>query len=539
MTRWLVAIVACLAAGTAAAEVVRVHQVPPDRRAEVLALGDYWGLDWRADYLVLYVSPSERRALERAGFRVETDWRRNRELAAFEAVDRALWRVRGDGTIPGFACYRTVDQTHADLAQLAADHPDLARWEIIGQTWQAEQGNPGGDNIHALVIANQASPHDKAPLVVMAAQHARELTTAEAAARFAEWLIAGYDSDPDRAWLLDHREIHIIAQQNPDGRRQVEDGDGFWRKNFNANACPGSTPGVDLNRNSPWFWGTFSSSFDCSETYRGSAASSEPETDAVETYLTEVFEPQRPGGGIDDPAPDDARGIFLSLHSFGEMVLIPWEGLDGGNENNAPNHDGLTLLGRKFGFYTDYAVGRWQLLGPAGGTTVDYAYGDFGVAAYTIEMGTSFHQDCSVFENTIWPDMRQALHFAAKAARRPYLAASGPEVTGLSLELSGGMLEVSGSADDDRFFRGGVSEPPAADPVFDIMEVTASLDVPPHLAAQTYSLAIIGSGSQVDFAGTVPASGSRVFVVATDSAGNTGVATVAVSPDLIFNNGFE
>ena len=97
----------------------------------------------------------------------------------------------------------------------------IARWVEVGATWQLGNGSAPGDTIQALVIENPDSPHSRAPLVVMAAQHARELATAEIATRFAELLVENPADDPDIEWLLDHRQVHVIAQQNPDGRRQV------------------------------------------------------------------------------------------------------------------------------------------------------------------------------------------------------------------------------------------------------------------------------------------------------------------------------
>jgi carboxypeptidase T len=512
-------------------EVVRVHGVAPHRIEELRQYGDVWGRDWEQDFVVMQVGPGQRAALERLGYPVETDADETGRLADFLAIDRAAWQLLGVGGIPGYPCYRTVDETHATLEQLVAAHPQHARLDLIGQSWQAVHNEAEGD-ILALVIGNQTSPHPRAPLVVMAAQHARELTTAETATRFAELLLEERDVDGDIAWLLDHREIHVIAQQNPDGRRRVEQGQTSWRKNHNANACgSGTFPGVDLNRNSPLFWGTFSSGDPCNQAFRGVAPSSEPETVAVEAYMEAVFDrqwPPDPGA----PVPSDAEGIFLSLHSFGRMVLLPWEGLGGQNENNAPNHDQLTILGRKLGFHTDYAVARWQLLGPAGGTTVDFAYDEFGVAAYTLELGTTFLQPCGDFESTIWPAMREALLYTAKAAERPYQAPWGPDVLSLeaAFDPTADQIELGAVADGTRYFRGNVTEPPAQDPIFAIVGAVASFDVPPHLAAETFSLSLDGSGSVVSVSGAIPPPSALdqrrlLFVAATDAGGHTGPPT--------------
>ena len=39
------------------------------------------------------------------------------------------------GGIPDYPCYRTVEETYADLADLAAAYPDLASWNDIGDSW--------------------------------------------------------------------------------------------------------------------------------------------------------------------------------------------------------------------------------------------------------------------------------------------------------------------------------------------------------------------------------------------------------------------
>jgi hypothetical protein len=540
-------------APTAASDdlVLRVYDVPPAEHNRLRHLGDFWGVNWRAGYVNVYVTPRGRSAIEDLGYRVEVDEEKQAELARFRAIDRAAWRDEGRGGIPGFPCYRTVDETHATLTSLAQDHPGLARIEDIGDSWRKINAPPAGDDILSLVIANQASPHPKAPLVVMAAQHSRELVTAESATRFAEWLVLGYENDATARWLLDHREIHVIAIQNPDGRREAEDTEPFWRKNANNTHCPreevaGGWPGVDLNRNSPVFFGNQESSgSDCAQTFRGDLASSEPETAAIQDYLVSVFTDYR--DGMNDVIPDTAEGIFHSIHSSGELILFPWEGSGLGSSNTAPNHDQLTWLGRKIGFITDYRVGR-EVLGPAGGTTVDFAHGELGIAAYTYEIGTTFFQSCSSFEASIWPRIRDSLIYSAKAAARPYAAPAGPDVTALTAayDAGTGQLLIEGVADDTRFDRNGASEAPFNDPISSIATVTASLDLPPLLAAQTFEVTLTGSGSVVGFSdplpvGTLDLSAPRLlFVQASDDDAQTGVPTAAwiIQADL-FSDRFE
>lgn len=522
-------ILAGISAPSLAEEVVRVSDVPRTDYERLHAMGDFWSVDSKTGDVVMYVDAQQRAAIESLGYRVRLDEERMRSLEYAQSVDAEAWRRAGLNGIPGYPCYRTVDETKADLSALAVERPDLARWQSIGETWLKANGESGGDDIYVLVLGNQDSPHEQPPFVLMAAQHARELATAETAARFGEWLVDNYDSDPTARWLLDHREIHIVAQQNPDGRREAENGPGMWRKNSNLNACRGGTTGVDLNRNSDYFWGTHSSDSACNEAYRGESASSEPETQAIQNYMHQVFDPQWPNGSGNDPVPEDAQGLFISLHSYGDLVMFAWEGSGAGASNHAPNHNQMAWLGRKFGFHTGYEVGR-DILYSAGGTTPDYAYGEFGVAAYTFEIGSQFHQSCSSFEQQMLQDILDSLVYAAKAAARPYQAPSGPDVVDAAavLNTQSQTLRLSGIADDTRFDRNGVDEAPFDDPIENIIEIRASIDLPPAQAASSFTISPETSGSISAFIAEVaidePLDLPRLlFFQARDSQGNLGV----------------
>ena len=197
-------------------------------------------------------------------------------------------------------------------------------------------------------------------------------------------------------WLLDYNRIHVIPLVNPDGRTWVELGH-LWRKNTNGtNGCEFPRNGVDLNRNGSFLWNHCegcSSGDVCSVFYRGQKAASEPETRAIENYLRAAFEDQR-GEGYNDAAPQDTNGIFISLHSYGRLILYPWEH----SSYPSPNLDGLRRLGRKLGYAPGYRVCNPELcMYRFDGSTTDFAYGTLGVASYTYELGTAFFQSCSYF----------------------------------------------------------------------------------------------------------------------------------------------
>ena len=251
---------------------------------------DVWQVDHKTHTLVAYVTPAEQAQLVAQGYTVQ---------AAPKLQPAA---------IPNFACYRTVEETYDSLANIAQGSPQLAEWLDIGDSWQkVKTGGVEGWDLQVLKLTNRLVPGPKPHVFIMAAIHARELATAEVATRFAEQLVARYGIDPDVTWLLDYNEIHILAQSNPDGRKMAEanavnpnpsNENVYWRKNVNNDLCPGGRYGVDLNRNSSFKWGAceagFCSSADpCDLTYRGPAPASEPETQAIETYIRAPL-PRRP-----------------------------------------------------------------------------------------------------------------------------------------------------------------------------------------------------------------------------------------------------
>ena len=364
--------------------------------------------------------------------------------------------------ISGYACYRTVDETYAAMENLANTYPMLASWEDIGDTWDkvTAGGNPG-DDLRVLVLTNRSRLKPKPRFFLMGGIHAREYTTAELAARFAEQLATKYGTDPEATWLLDYAELHLVVQANPDGRRIAETGQSKRKNNdTNEGVCTSTSSGIDLNRNSSFDWGQGgSSSSACNDTYMGRSAASEPETQALENYLLSIFPDQR-GSGATDPAPADASGLLLSLHSYGGYVLYPWST----TTTPPPNATQLRTLGRKFNYFNGYqACQVASCLYAASGSTDAFAYGRLGVASFTFEMGSAFFESCSTFENTIVPKNMPALWYAFKAARRPYQNPAGPDALNLALSAStvtkGSPVTLTAQANDTRYGTNGGVEP--------------------------------------------------------------------------------
>ena len=117
---------------------------------------------------------------------------------------------------------------------------------------------------------------------------------------------------------LNHHEVHLMLMANPDGRKHAETGDA-WRKNANTDYCVGgSRKGADLNRNFAFGWDCCggSSNNECSAIYHGAEPASEPETQAIQAYMLNLFGDHREEA-LTEPASLNTSGIFLDIHSKG------------------------------------------------------------------------------------------------------------------------------------------------------------------------------------------------------------------------------
>jgi hypothetical protein len=506
--------------------VVRVQLDDPADVADFASWTEPWEVNAERGTILIGITRSDYERLVLAGYDVEID--AGMTLQANRPNVPLVGQVDG---IPGYPCYRTVEETFATAEGLATTYPGLAEWIDVGDSWEKVIGI-GGYDMNVLRLTNESTLGPKPVLLATFAIHAREYATAELGTRFAEYLVSNYGTDPDVTWILDHHEVHLMLQSNPDGRKQAETGQ-YWRKNTNQNYCsPTSTSrGADLNRNFEFQWGCCggSSGSPCSETYRGPSPSSEPETQAIQDYGRLIFPDQR-GDPLNDPAPIDATGVYVDVHSYSELVLWPW----GFTSTAPPNGPALQTLGRKLAYFNAYYPEQAIGLYPTDGTTDDFFYGEMGVAAFTFEIGTSFFQSCSAFETTILPDNIEALLYAARSARTPYMTPAGPDALTVSLSADvvspGDPVTVTVQLDDARFNNQNGTEPAQ-----NIAAGEAYLDLPPWNGGTPVSLTPTDGAfnsplematAALDSSGL---SGGRhfVYVRGQDAAGNWGVVSAA------------
>jgi hypothetical protein len=153
--------------------------------------------------------------------------------------------------------------------------------------------------------------------------------------------------------------------------------------------------GVDLNRNFSFMWGPGrgSSNFPGSETYRGPAAFSEPESAAMRDLA--LATPQ--------------LRAHNDIHSYSEMVLYPF----GWTPELSPDHPTFDALAREMRARIlayrgrNYTIGPvYTTIYPVRGGTVDYFYVDRGVWSFSYELfGTSFNPPA----NQIRPNAEETL----------------------------------------------------------------------------------------------------------------------------------
>jgi Zinc carboxypeptidase len=169
-----------------------------------------------------------------------------------------------------------------------------------------------------------------------------------------------YSHTTDRLWRKtrsktetpkDDYEEDDDDEDEDDGRRRRR---ALWPDFLFNPIC--TKVGVDPNRNWDFHWGKEGASpSPCAETYAGPKAFSEPETKAVADFIMERKEQFK---------------IFLTLHSYGQMWLIPWSFTDA----KVDDHDDMMRLGRKAVDAVAKIRGTKYKLGP----TTEYLYKSAG-----------------------------------------------------------------------------------------------------------------------------------------------------------------
>ena len=226
-----------------------------------------------------------------------------RAQLARDGIATKLTRVKGGKTVKefaaeqsenGFTVWRSWDEPGGFRDQMyavARNNPQLAKLERIGTTYQ-------GREILALKLTQGArgqADGSRPAVLYSSTQHAREWIANEVNRRLMNHYIDRWRAnDPEIKKLLKDTELWFILVANPDGYEYTFDVERLWRKNLRDNNGDGQITvgdGVDPNRNFPNHFKydeEGSSSITSSDTYRGPAPVSEPETVAMKGLLDRI-----------------------------------------------------------------------------------------------------------------------------------------------------------------------------------------------------------------------------------------------------------
>ena len=321
---------------------------------------DIWEVN--RGYLIAMVYDKQIIELKEKGFVVEILYNSEREFqeSCFEPVQATSG-----------VSYHSYSSLKTELQNIEYNYTNIAKVYDIGDSWEKTQGIADRDILAIKISDNVTTEEDDEPdILFMGGTHAREWISVEVPFYLAKYLVEHYSTDPKVKQLIDSREIWIVPLVNPDGLEYSRTDKRLWRKNRRDNGD--GTFGVDLNRNFGYKWGQQGSSGNStSNTYRGTAPFSEPETQAIR-YLVSTHN----------------FSSSISYHSYSQLVLYPW-----GYTNDAPQHkaqlskmaeDMATEIEKVHG--KDYTPEQASDLYIASGDSDDWLYGVYNIAAFTIEL---------------------------------------------------------------------------------------------------------------------------------------------------------
>jgi murein tripeptide amidase MpaA len=327
-------------------------------RLRGLATKDLDLLFERRGRIYIVVSPGE--VADLAAGRVAFTFETARFAAAATAGASNAGGLNGD--------YHSSLELETELRLLEAAYPQIASIREIGRSLE---GRP----IYGLKVSDNPALDENEPAVLFTGcHHAREWISVEVPLLIGRHLLENYASDPAVRALVDGGEIWIVPLVNPDGLEYSIHVYRYWRKNRRANG-DGSF-GVDLNRNYGYMWGADnigSSPVPSSDVYRGAAAFSEPETEAVRRLF----------------ASRDFRAV-VSFHSYSQVILYPWAYTRQPSPMDAELSDLAKTMSGLMAAVRGTVYGTGQSAGGIGytsnGDTTDWTFGVANIPSFTIEL---------------------------------------------------------------------------------------------------------------------------------------------------------
>nr|USU81834.1 M14 metal carboxypeptidase 3 [Antheraea pernyi] len=272
-----------------------------------------------------------------------------------EAIEKERFKTytRGDVRSMQFDAYYTLEQINAWIDDLARTYPDIITVQIAGRSYE-------GHDIKGLKISHGSG---RKIIFLEGGIHSREWIS-PATVNFITNELLTSDDEEIRAAAREY-DWYIFPVTNPDGYIWSHTQFRMWRKNRRPF---GSNFGVDLNRNWNNNWLVAGASTNpASDTYAGPGPFSEPESRSLSVYIRTIH---------------DRIDLYLSFHSFGQLLLIPF-----GNSTTAYSnyYDAINIGRRAMGalsvrYGTLYTTGNIaEAIYHATGGSIDWVKGHLNV----------------------------------------------------------------------------------------------------------------------------------------------------------------
>ena len=284
------------------------------------------------------------------------------------------------GTMGGYLKY---EEMLAELDQMVALYPHLISVKAPISNFVTYENRP---IYHVRISDNPSLDEAGEPKILYTAiHHAREPMALMETIFYMWYLLENYGTNEEVTYLVNQMQMYFVPCLNPDGyvynQTTNPNGGGMWRKNRRLNS--GGSYGVDLNRNYSYGWGTTGTSFtQSSDTYCGTAAFSEPETQAMRWLVQ-----------------NNNFVMAFNAHTYAEDILFP---IGTTNAEFADHHDYIQAYTNHMVEHNGYGAIKSSALYPASGDSDDFMYKeDIGVGmkdtifAHTPEVGTAFWQPSS------------------------------------------------------------------------------------------------------------------------------------------------
>ncbi len=316
------------------------------------------------------------------------------EMTEFIQQSKQGFNVEGFG-FGSMGGYYTLAEVYQRLDSMYLLYPNIITQKF--QVGTTIENRP----IYAVKISDNPNIAETEPQVFYNSLiHAREPAAMMAVMYYMYYLLENYGTDPEVTYLVNNREIYFMPVVNPDGyeynRSTNPNGGGMWRKNRRNN---GGSFGVDLNRNFGFQWGfnnTGSSGSPSSETYRGTAPFSEPETQAMRDFTnSKNFK------------------TALNYHTYSNLLLYPWGYINQPTVDNEIFVEYTADMTR----YNNYTTGQPPvILYDVNGSTDDWMYGEQitkpKILSLTPEVGSSsdgfWPPQSRIFplaQENLWPNL--------------------------------------------------------------------------------------------------------------------------------------